>query len=53
MEKPDYYNNSKPKADNKHKIKWKKCMNYESCGKEFWSEHKFHRLCPSCRRRYS
>ncbi len=53
MEKPDYYNNSKPKADNKHKKEMKKCMNFEICNNEFLSEHKFHRLCPSCRRRYS
>tara|TARA_B100001123_G_C15100359_1_gene943324 strand:+ start:253 stop:432 length:180 start_codon:yes stop_codon:yes gene_type:complete len=53
MEKPDYYNNSKPKADNKHKKEMKKCMNFEICNNEFLSEHKFHRLCPNCRRRYS
>ena len=29
-----------------------KCMNYDICGNKFLSEHKFHRLCANCRKKF-
>ena len=43
----------KPEVDNKNKKEKKKCMNFEICNNEFLSEHKFHRLCYNCKRRYT
>tara|TARA_Y100001951_G_C11030079_1_gene124488 strand:+ start:11 stop:187 length:177 start_codon:yes stop_codon:yes gene_type:complete len=57
MEKLDYVDSKdkfkKPEVDNKEKKEWKNCMNFDVCGNKFLSEHKFHRLCPNCKRRYS
>jgi hypothetical protein len=43
----------KPEVDNKYQKKKIKCMNFDVCKNKFLSEHKFHRLCFHCRRRYS
>ena len=54
MEKQDYVDSKikykKPEVDNKNEKKKIKCMNYDVCKNEFWSEHKFHRLCYICKR---
>ena len=56
MEKQDYVDSKikykKPEVDNKNKKEKKKCMNFEICNNEFLSEHKFHRLCPNCRKKF-
>ena len=57
MEKQDYVDSKikfkKPEFDSKYQKKKIKCMNFDICKNKFLSEHKFHRLCPNCKRRYS
>ena len=54
MEKQDYVDSKikykKPEIDNKNKKekKLRKCMNYEVCENEFWSEGNHNRLCNVC-----
>ena len=56
MKKLDYCDSKdkykKPEVDNKNKKEKKKCMNFEICNNEFLSEHKFHRLCANCRKKF-
>ena len=57
MEKQDYVDSKikfkKPEFDSKYQKKVIKCMNFDICKNKFLSEHKFHRLCPNCKRSYS